>query len=296
VDDESKLQNDEENDKRLMELVESELDFQIPQKQVDDIKESVGKAVKLIVDKVCQSDSLLSKRRSLDSQGVFQTRIVNVGSMNEGTRNYFPDEFDFLIFIADCDEPKRRKTIITDILKTFHEELEQVIREGSNTFFHNRVTFSKLVRKSGPASKVLFWYKPSSCFPTWRKIHVDLVPAVQIPVRENDVKIGDYIRLDTLDLHWRQNIIKTGSYAMIYVFNRKVGGSLKAPVTETKMDFMQTDVSRRHKLAYRCMKHFLMDMMATKLLNTRAKLPVRKNAARVVYRGKYFGLTYHHTH
>ena len=118
-----------------MELVESELDFQIPQSHVNDIKEFVGKTVKLMVDKVCQSDSLLSKRRKLDSKGVFQTRIVNAGSMKEGTRNYFPDEFDFLIFIADCDEPKDRKTIITDILKTFHEELERVIRE-------NRILFS----------------------------------------------------------------------------------------------------------------------------------------------------------
>jgi len=95
----------------------------------------------------------------------------------------------------------------------------------------------------------------------WKRIHVDLVPAVQIPICETDVTIGDELRLGALDLQWRRMVLDTGFYHMIATFKNDCCGCeytvLKPSITQTEMDFMDKVVSRRHKFAYRFIKHFI---------------------------------------
>ena len=146
---------DEENDKILMRLLESELAFQIPESSVEQIKGSVGKVVQIIVQKVWESDKLQLKIQKLNPLTLSQPRILIVGSMKEGTRNYFPDEFDFLVTLAECDKSLCRTPLVDSVLETFHKELNSVLQKYKHKLFNNGISFSKRIRISGPASFVL---------------------------------------------------------------------------------------------------------------------------------------------
>ena len=161
-------------------------------------------------------------------------------------------------------------------MQTFYRELQNVFKENKNIFFDKCISWSEYAGRSGPASKLLFRYKPSRSPTREKKIHVDLVPAVQIPIREGDVAIRDQVRLDQLDPQWRQMLLQTGFYYMVLKYNIENCGSyhwvLKPSITDTEMDFMNKHVSRQHRIAYRFMKHFVNGRDGAGQFKTRATL------------------------
>jgi len=256
--------NDEEIDKKLMKFFDSTLEFPISPTKVEQIKGSVEKVVQMIVQKVWESDKLQLKLQKLNP-ALSQPRISCVGSMKEGTRNYFPDEFDFLITLDVIDKSLGGTPLVESVLKTFHDELDSVLKRDKHDLFDTCIVFFNKVRISGPASKLLFMYTTSRFSSTWKEIHVDLVPTVQIPICETDATIGDDLGLDTLDPSWRQMVLDTGYYNVILKyerFSKRCCFLCRYPVllpsiTRTEIDFMGTKVSKNHNIAYRFIKHFI---------------------------------------
>jgi len=268
--------NDEEIDEELMKFFKLQLEFPISQTNVEQIKGSVKKVVQMIVQKVWESDKLKLKLQKLNSLALSQPRISLVGSMEEGTRNYFPDEFDFLITLAETDKSLGRTPLVESVLKTFHKELDSVLKRDKHDLFDTCIVFFNKVGISGPASKLLFMYTTSSCSSTWENIHVDLVPTVQIPICETDATIGDDLGLDTLDPLWRQMVLDTGFYNVILKFekfSKRCCFPCRYPVllpsiTRTEIDFMGTKVSKNHNIAYRFIKHFINGRDVDQFLDT----------------------------
>lgn len=152
-----------------------------------------------------------------------ECNLIKVGSFYEGTRNKFPDEFDFTFPLYCFEETKCMSlgslisTILaksyfiincqtTDpVLKIQEMELSYCAPQDQT----RKIYLDKNVGKTGPARHFKFVYRNK--YGVERNIHVDLAPAAVI--RDSNFKriVDEYCKLEP----FRQELLSTGTIQIV---------------------------------------------------------------------------------
>lgn len=266
----------EENalDKYIYELYETDLKFQIEESEVRCIQTCVETLIKSIVVKTKRSRvyrkyvekavtvSTKTKTDKINMLKYMKDQFLNeagnvlsVGSFYEGTRNTFPDEFDYIVVLAESPGKLLTFNWINRLYQTllfdFCKALYHIANTCTNDFTHQDLQLHSLDRKSGPALKLKFIYKKE--LSGQHLIEVDLAPAVR-------QKIDERLRY-VPDEQWNHRVLKTGTIVKMLFHERGEvtprNGELRYSIIETEHFFMTTEVSFNHKLAYRFLKYIL---------------------------------------
>ncbi|XP_053373047.1 uncharacterized protein LOC123532968 isoform X2 [Mercenaria mercenaria] len=181
--------------------------------------------------------------------------LLKVGSFYEGTKNHYPDEFDFICVIADCsvNEYELMKAITAEMSDIFHLCLRDAVL---NLFpMGTCIEFVRYVRLHGPASRLEFNYEHNNASSRKRSIFVDISPAVKVYTQN---ELPTEINVQYSD--WKSIILATGSFLLLKVFSAghpKHETKTKISITESEQYYVLMKMSEKHKKVYRLLKYIL---------------------------------------
>lgn len=185
-----------------------------------------------------------------------ECNLIKVGSFYEGTRNKFPDEFDFTFPVYCFKETKCMSlgSLISSILaKTYgiinSQTTDPVLKIHDIELSYcdpqdqtRKIYLDKNVGKTGPARHFKFVYLNKSGVK--RNIHVDLVPSAVIRDSEFERIVNDYCKLEP----FRHEVLNTGTIQIV---------QQRLSFTETEVLFMKDILSHDHRKVYRLLKYFI---------------------------------------
>lgn len=259
-------------DRFLEHLFREKIEFNVDDNFIRCLQTTVENCIKHLFNDLMELQEVQTAVQKLqdeckDNYNVFaHNDVLYVGSFYEGTKNNFPDEFDYLLILFTAEryiytEHYDHKIIRHEpsmgyhkLLSNFVEDfayhiknLPDIIKIDSNQLFD--LEFTSLER-SGPACKLCFTLKkkiPSIFEGDSKKIHVDITPAIKIIDSNLPTSVETICFVDG----FRDEIVKTGSFIVI----QKVGTYFT--FTETEVLFMKTCLSTRHKRTYRLLKYLI---------------------------------------
>ena len=277
----------------LSDVYEKECKFTIEDQEVCFIQTGIETLVEKIGNKILEYNFMDSLKRCLvynDLQYLDQASLIKVGSFYEGTKNGFPDEFDFILALNTIQT--KTKGFLGYCLPVFYQNMRycktEIIhflslgKQKSTALCHysesyGDVSFIEIIEQpeweSGPSVKLLFNYRRRTGEEFF--IHTDLVPAIKV-VHENPEYINNFCRLEP----FFSEVITTGSY--LYV-----NGNVS--VTETEVRFVRHILSKEHFKAYRVLKYLINGYVDTDAGN----FDKRKKFSLSSYKIK-MAMTYHH--
>ncbi|XP_045211313.2 uncharacterized protein LOC123562777 [Mercenaria mercenaria] len=185
-----------------------------------------------------------------------KSSIIQVGSISEGTKNSFPDEFDiiFPIYLVKtyagwCPRTKllsKAYEQIKTVTTRPHTECLNHICPNETLNVTKSLHFDRYVREHGPASVLRFIYKNG--LGDEKYIHVDLVPAIKITV------LGDqrdwYEKFN--GKYFNPKLVSLCSKIMSDKNYLEVDGRIS--FTESESHFMRNILSKKHSKVYRILK------------------------------------------
>lgn len=234
----------------LNDVFSKECLYSISQEEVDFIQtgteflvEEIVNYVQVVLQRYTENGKLHPAVQLLD-----HFPIVKVGSFFEGTKNDYPDEFDFIF----CFYRQRSFILFPD----FQPPIEQIVKsvckkhkrrlkfKESHVGASRKIYFEKFKTTHGPASWLSFTYKDA--VGNFHEIDVDLVPASRIYIdQETHAKNIEDI---CVVRPFVQEILSTES--ILIVRNN-------FSFTETEVQFMRNTLSRNHAKIYRILKFLI---------------------------------------
>lgn len=237
---------DDTNDvleKYLHDIYEKECLYKIKEDEAEFIRTGIETVVKNIVD------GIMDYLHGTDSVLKDESRIIKVGSIYEGTKNKYPNEFDFIFVyrsqtdsnIEDLKKTDLGFSKVYESIKTLLD-LDKTYLQLSYCDGKREVYFEKRKMRHGPAEMLEFIYKSSSgkC----SRIHVDLVPAIRIV----SSKLDEIVCKNCTISPFRTEILSTGKCLVVddeYTF------------TETEVHFIKNTLSQNHKKMYMILKYLV---------------------------------------
>ncbi|XP_053384887.1 uncharacterized protein LOC128550256 [Mercenaria mercenaria] len=225
-------------EKHLDYIKETETDYSIKQEEVRFIQSGIETLVQKLYDIITEESG-----NRIDCKN---NNILKVGSFYEGTKNKFPNEFDF-IFVFQKNTPNC--VDVSDKIKEKHTVLRKDLKYSENA--SRTICFSKFVKRQGPASKLMFIYQQDKCKDTC--LYVDIVPAV----KEIDAELGDSVETICKLKSFREEIVKTGSYLLVGINTPRWHSYPVTSFTETEVHFMKHTLSSKHVTVYKLLKFLI---------------------------------------
>ncbi|XP_053381141.1 uncharacterized protein LOC128549068 [Mercenaria mercenaria] len=181
--------------------------------------------------------------------------IIKVGSFYEETKNYFPDEFDFIFLLfnakqkPDLDVDVNTDGIARAVIRSVTESNKEnlwYISHNENRQKRRLLRFDGYVDEHGPASMLQFIYS-NNVSGKERCIYVDLVPAYMIE-ESNREWYDEYVNEHVKPRSFRDEVLSVGK--CLYVSDR-------ITFTETEVHFMRNVLSKKHVKVYRILKYLI---------------------------------------
>ncbi|XP_045177571.2 uncharacterized protein LOC123537804 [Mercenaria mercenaria] len=233
--------------------------------EVEFIQTGIETLVQRIADQVLADHDVKEKIKMVAEElGIVietpgPTNVLKVGSFYEGTKNKFPDEFDFTLvlgcltgdmaqhasdvymicFLADIYIP------IEEVCKYSKYNGQTLVYTGSKCEAiseEQKLFFDWTVERNAPAINLKFIYQRG--LEEMQPILVDLVPAV----RCFDPHLIENIHTICFFEPFCEEVRKTGN--ILFVSN-------KFSFTETEVYFMKHVLSKNHKKVYRVLKYII---------------------------------------
>ena len=258
----------------LKDLFDKECKFKTEEGEEDFIREGVETIVGDLVEKTLpdyydmikndeqdifkriRQDKEYFKREEINCIECSTNDILKVGSYNEGTRNNFPDEFDF-IFPVFCLEPTRelKTETFNELFRKIQKDIlpptqfvsgqrakrfitnDQLAVYTSQTYRSGKIRLERTPGIKGPARELKFKYHKA--MGDDKDISVDLVSAVIIK--------GDFSNLCQFEplRHLAKSIGQILIVRDAFTF------------TEAEVKFMTQEMSLHHRTVYRLLKFLL---------------------------------------
>lgn len=251
----------------LNDIYTKECLFKIEESEVQFIRTGIENLVQAIVDSALerfndpQSQNSLNEAMQMYRDDICSSDIIKVGSFYEGTKNHYPDEFDF-IFLLYCSknfiEFGENNLSIPNYSDKIENPLTNAIlglykvTEKKKDYLHylssdgtRKIYFDKYMYAKGPAAKLRFIYESDSG--QSKEIFVDLVPAVREHGETLERTVSFMCRLP----EFRKEVLRTGSFLFINSV------SANFTFTETEVRFMGNVLSKNHVAVYRILKHLI---------------------------------------
>lgn len=184
-----------------------------------------------------------------------KSTIIKVGSFYEGTKNGFPDEFDFIFLLFSGTKEPPSGLSGFHLIKTVHQLIMNITAKNKHLLTYilsnkhskgkRKLNFDKFVRTHGPASMLQFSYSNSTGKEKY--IHVDLVPANQIT---DEGEMQKFLKRDgkSRSPSFCAETLSLGT--CLYVHD---AGSF----TESEVHFMKHVLSKKHLKVYRILKYLI---------------------------------------
>ncbi|XP_045179304.2 uncharacterized protein LOC123538946 [Mercenaria mercenaria] len=200
-----------------------------------------------------QSDCSLQRYIAENASGVktVKSTIITVGSFYDGTKNNFPDEFDFIFPVLGL-----RKHAFNLSTTPLLYPIRNAIRSSRMSLYYTnlcekhhvtrKINFEKFIGEHGPACKMQFIYSNGSGEKI--PIYVDLVPVFKI-IDSNTLQwfvkdVTEYVKPKT----FREAILSEEKCLT-------VNGNLS--FTEIEQHFMKNILSKKHVKVTRILKYLL---------------------------------------
>ena len=190
---------------------------------------------------------------------VFEYQLLKVGSFYEGTKNMYPDEFDFIFLLG---ESYKRNEFEIILLGTFHYMLQSLIKERYRKlplqFSHDdfgSLVLEEYCQAHGPASKLKFlYYRCNGQSYEIRTIYVDISPAYRLLQPRDVLHPRDFLFPE-----WYQPVISANQCLLTYSIHKsnEMELSSRVSITEYEQYFMMNIVSERHIKVYQLVKYFI---------------------------------------
>ncbi|XP_053401642.1 uncharacterized protein LOC128557694 [Mercenaria mercenaria] len=287
------LSNTKENDQLeeyLNNIFENECRFSVEENELEFIQTGIEKyLLKHIDDFYHVYANGECKLRGCDIKHC-TPELLKVGSFYEGTRNKFPDEFDFIVVIGTVDELPIKT--VTDHSKCPCRE-KRSFRYESDQDASTVIEFVKM-SSHGPAAKIILCYKEGS---KEQLISVDIATAIRFVYTRDIHNVRNITKEDDVfHSEFHKEILKTGSFLLLdsqFCLSYPGGdciGPFGTSITETEVYFMQNIVSAKHRRVYRLLKYLINGNFSDKLL----KLSKSKCHLSIASYNIKTALIYHH--
>lgn len=239
----------EENNLELFlnDVFQKECVYRISQEEVEFIQKGIEYLVEQIVRFVLEDihRDQTDKKFSPPVPLLDHARILKVGSFYEGTKNRFPDEFDFLF----CFYMTRKFAAFHNFRPPIESYVRGVCRKKGRGLKYSKLDGRKIwlnefKEEHGPASWLLFTYKDK--LSQNHEINVDLVPASKLYLDPeiNTKNVDDICEIKP----FVQEIWSTLSILIV---------KNNFSFTETEVDFMNMTLSENHRKVYRIIKFLI---------------------------------------
>lgn len=251
----------------MNDVYEKECLFKVGKGEVEFIQNGIETLVQTIVDLALQhfshteaTGNLYETLKILRSE-TCPSDIIKAGSFYEGTKNNFPDEFDFifLLYCTDkCVQLGENNLSIPDYSNQLQMPLTNAIlgllqiTKKNKDFLKSvspdstkKLYFDEYVYAKGPSAKLRFIYENDSN--EKREIYVDLVPAI----RQYGDRVERTVSIICPLKEFRKEILLTESFLYINSFFANY------TFTETELRFMKYILSEFHVKVYRILKFLI---------------------------------------
>ncbi|XP_063443296.1 uncharacterized protein LOC134723669 [Mytilus trossulus] len=248
----------------LKDEFERECAYKIEQEEVEFIKSGIETIVKRIANKVLDNDTLQESMK-VTFEKYFKGKmtrssktVFGVGSFYEGTRNNFPDEFDFILTLFSCEgtfeEYKQfllEASVFNTVSDTFSQKVKELSEVDKNALLYTasdpksqrKLYFGKYLRQHGPATWLRFIYENESN----RKKEIDVDYVAALHITNMDVLNMVVNELCVLT-EFAKETLSVGSCFCI-------GANFS--LTQTEVRIMKTILSENHRKIYRILKYLI---------------------------------------
>lgn len=258
------MDSNDELDKYLEKIYLRECVFSISQEEVNFIKNGIEDQVFQYLEQTYKGipTPCMDKKCEVDDEKS-AVELLKVGSFYEGTKNGFPDEFDFIAVLGNTDKMPDHEAMPCMRYDSFCSRCKPYTSEdfrGAEISFH----FTAGTRKNGNAEKLEFYYKKDSHDRII--INADVVVALRCKSLEN-------LQLEKTAFHpmFYQEVMNTGQALFIYTgasssteetlpSGEKVtkhNGPWDVSFTETEVRFVREILSDQHRKVYRIIKYLI---------------------------------------
>jgi hypothetical protein len=229
----------------------------IIEKEVEFIRKGVEKLTLEYLQKTYRSTPCEDK--SCKIRKCCELELVKVGSFYEGTRNGFPNEFDFIAVLGTVDEEPDENAHNHLLKQAFCTHCE-VYKSGEFPDYSMQFHFTYGSQAHGKATLLQFVYKRGKEEDVI--IDVDVVIALRCYKTEKFYMVTDIFNKD-----FYEEILKTGSFLFIYTRASSVEkttegaekqtGPWEKTITESETRFVSDILSKTHKKVYRILKYII---------------------------------------
>lgn len=248
----------------LKDVFERECAYKIEQDEVEFIQTGIETIVQRIADKILDNNTLQESMKVKFEKyftGIVKRspkNVFGVGSFYEGTRNNFPDEFDFILTLFCCEgtfeEYKQfllEASVFNTVSDTFSQKVKELSEVDTNALIYTasdpksqrKLYFSEYLRQHGPATWLRFIYESESN--RKKEIDVDYVAALHITNRDVLNRVVNELCVLT---KFAQETLSVGSCFCI-------GANFS--LTQTEVRIMRTILSENHRKIYRILKYLI---------------------------------------
>lgn len=253
-------ETDDQQDIFFEELFRENCNISAEETEISFIQENVECFVENVITKVLNSEKYQQYIQRVDKRALQRLsntyekdRLLKVGSFYEETKNNYPDEFDFIFIVGECEYTDIRhiRKVTSDLSDIFHEQLKTFSEEPSTE--RETLLSWHYAGLHGPASKVqLVFIEPDNV--RNRVISVDISVASKVHFKSGALPGG----LNVLHADWKQMLIETGSLLAIKVFkidHPKHETDVRFAITETEQRFVRQKMSQHQRHIYRLLKY-----------------------------------------
>jgi hypothetical protein len=175
-------------------------------------------------------------------------RFLKVGSFYEGTKNYFPNEFDFTVVLFSTRHASICQFFNPSDLNIFFAELEMISKTlaYTHTIYPWEVRFKEFVEYRRPAAKMGLVFGNISDVNSFKDIFVDITLAIRVINLDTNV-FNSYLYFGAKI--FRAEVRETDSYLIM--------STGKISFTETELNFMKFKLSKRHLKVYQILKFLI---------------------------------------
>ncbi|XP_060564572.1 uncharacterized protein LOC132723802 [Ruditapes philippinarum] len=178
------------------------------------------------------------------------SNILKVGSFYEGTKLFYPDEFDYILIFGTFSLPSNEIDVVRHdfgLGSLFINGVFEGILSCYKFFFDRRdagltLIFDKFVTSKGSAIKLKYTYYKQRVKET--DIYVDVLPAFKIMDKQHDLKVDQLCSLPDFTNY----LAETGSFLVT-----RFGISF----TESEVRFVRNWLSPKHFQAYKMLKYLI---------------------------------------
>ncbi|XP_053375207.1 uncharacterized protein LOC128547224 [Mercenaria mercenaria] len=253
----------------LDKLYEKKIKFTVEDDVVDFIQNGVETLVQDLMNFVMKQNEIQKeiaalKERYRSATFIDNPELLRVGSFYEGTKNTFPDEFDFIYVVLCSPTPVlKEKTggaisifdrfVLFAIMRMIEHDINDIsdyaIKMYESSHYSLNIVGKAEQCQNGPNVKLKLRFKRKCIIRKPVDIFVDITPGIKVLARNMTKFITTICPLKPFS----KEVCIHGSFLLVSSHNMET----KMTFTETEVKIMNHNLSYRHRKVYRLLKYLI---------------------------------------